>query len=350
MIFEEIEFHNVVELEPAAGGGVALRRIPASVRGALSPLGRMVAADAAGCEIRFVTAVESFRLALSILSSCLEKLERQVPDLTVFKGDFIHSHHRLEPGKIHQIQILDLGAAVKKSFEALTPEIQTAGCFSHSVWRFVLGRHPVVFHELDTYGVAVRPPDASEKPRKTMLCYGSSITHGASASSTHLSYVAQAARHLNVDVLNQGLAGACLCEPEMADDLAAREDWDLITLELGVNMRDRFSPEEFKVRSSALVKKIIAHHPGKPVVLITIYPNADSVACPANELQKTQRAYDEILRALVADLKHPNLHLTEGAELLTRFGNLSADLLHPGDYGHAEMGCRLATRLAGWLE
>ena len=84
MIFEEIEFHNVVEMEPAAGGGFALRRIPASVRGALSPLGRMVAADSAGCEIRFVTEAESFRLALSVLPSCLEKLEQNVPDLTVF--------------------------------------------------------------------------------------------------------------------------------------------------------------------------------------------------------------------------------------------------------------------------
>jgi hypothetical protein len=57
-----IEFHNVTELESAATGGRTLRRFPASVRNTLSPLGRMVSQDAAGCEIRFVTEAQSFAL------------------------------------------------------------------------------------------------------------------------------------------------------------------------------------------------------------------------------------------------------------------------------------------------
>ncbi len=65
MIHGDLEFNNTVELELAAGGGVYLRRFPKAVREALSPLGRIVSQESAGCEIRFVTEAESLRLAVS---------------------------------------------------------------------------------------------------------------------------------------------------------------------------------------------------------------------------------------------------------------------------------------------
>ena len=46
---------------------------------------------------------------------------------------------------------------------------------------------------------------------------------------------------------------------------------------------------------------------------------------------------------------HPNAHLIEGPELLTDLGGLSADLIHPADYGMLEIGQRLADRLSGLL-
>ncbi|MDD7984405.1 sulfatase-like hydrolase/transferase [Lentisphaera marina] len=55
MIYENIEFHNNVELEPASGGGLAIRRYPKAVRDSLCQLGRLVSQESAGCELRFVT-------------------------------------------------------------------------------------------------------------------------------------------------------------------------------------------------------------------------------------------------------------------------------------------------------
>ena len=46
---------------------------------------------------------------------------------------------------------------------------------------------------------------------------------------------------------------------------------------------------------------------------------------------------------------HPNAHLVEGPELLTDISGLSADLIHPADYGMLEMGQRLADRLSAVL-
>ena len=93
--------HENIELEEAAGGGLHLRRIPKAVRDCLSPLGRMVSQESAGCELRFVTEADSFRVAVSSVPSCLAPWELHNQDVFVFKGPFFHSHLRLEPGKVN---------------------------------------------------------------------------------------------------------------------------------------------------------------------------------------------------------------------------------------------------------
>jgi len=349
MICENLEFHGAVELDPAVGGGLALRRFPKAVRDCLSPLGRIVSQESAGCEIRFVTEAESLRLEVSVQPSPLAPYELNNLDLFIFKGAFFHTHVRLEPGKINHIHLTDITGALHKGFEGLKAAARDTDYFSSTVWRVLFGRYAAVFHELDTYGYAVRPPLETEKPRRRMLCYGSSITNGALPTVYHLSYVQQAARHLKADVFNQGLSGACHCEKEMADYLAGRTDWDWITLELGVNMRGSFTPDEFAARSRYLIDTVAAAHPQKPVFLITIYPNAESPqnALTGSATQERQLAFDEILRSIARENKFRNLHLIEGAEILTDYSGMTKDLIHPGDYGHTEMGLNLARIIKG---
>jgi len=350
MIHENIELHNTVELEAAAGGGVLLRRIPKAVRDGLSPLGRMVSQESAGCELRFVTEAESFRVSVSSLPSCLAPWELHNQDVFVFKGAFFHSHLRLEPGKVNHINLTDIGGGVKNAFLGLTPEVRDTEYFSHKVWRILFGRYPAVLHGVDTYGYPVRPPTPEELPKKRILFYGSSITNGASPSLYHLCYVQQTARHLKADALNQGLSGACHCEKDMADYLAGRDDYDIISLELGVNMRQGFTPDQFKVRSRYLIEQVIANHPEKPVYLITIFPNGQSPqnALASSDIQHNQEAFCQILRDTVEDLRHPHLHLLEGRDILTDYAGITTDLIHPGDYGHGEMGLNLARSMAGF--
>jgi lysophospholipase L1-like esterase len=348
-----IEFHNAVELEPAVGGGFTLRRIPASVRAALSPLGRMVSQDAAGCEVRFVTEAQSFRVAVSTQPSCLAPFEPTGQDLVIYKGTYQHSTIRLEPGKINHLHITDIGGPIQNAFLGVQPSVRDTAHFPHTVWRFLFGRYAATFHELDTYGYSVRPPSPTERPRAgRLLCYGSSITNGASPSLYHLCYAQTTARLIGMDLLNLGLSGSCCCESEVADYLAAREDWDAMTLELGVNMRQSFTPDEFRKRVRYLLETLIARHPGKPLVLITIFPNAHHprMAAADSEIQRTQLAFDRILRELRASLRHPNLHLIEGADILTDPSGLTKDLIHPGDAGHAEMAHNLAGRLRALLD
>ena len=342
MIHNNLEFHNVVEIEQPERW---VRRFPAAVRNELSPLGRLVAQDAAGCEIRFVTESTHLRISLSAMASPLGPYEQHTQDIAVFNGPFFHSVHRIATSGVSHIQIPDIGAGQKLKYEALALARRHGFGFALDVWRICLGRYSAGFHGLDTYGYPVRAPQADEVPRRKWLAYGSSITNGAAPTAHHLSYVYHAARALGVDVLNQGLSGACHCEPAVADYFAARPDWDFATLELGVNMRGSFTAADFRARASSLIQKLTKI--GKPVAIITIFPNSETGTASPNG--KAEAEFCAILRDLVRQAGRPNLHLIEGAEILTDFGNLTKDLIHPSDYGHIQMGQNLAAKLKAFV-
>jgi lysophospholipase L1-like esterase len=344
-----VGLHNVMELEPAPGGGVFLRRFPRSVREAMSPLGRMVAQESAGCELRFVTDAASFRLTLGSLPSVLGPWELHNQDVFILRGGFVHSHHRIRPGQLNHINVLNIAGT--DAFAGIQPATARRCGFAPQVWRVLLGRYPAVFHELDTYGYDRRPPRGEEVPAITWLAYGSSITHGASPTVHLNAYLYHAARVAGVNVINQGLSGSCLCEPQVADYLAGREDWQVITLELGVNMRTSFTPDEFAQRATHLVEQLRQRRPDGRLVLITIYPNSASAGITAQpDGQNAQRelAFNDTLRQIVAQRRDPMISLVEGRDILTEL-DTTVDLVHPSDYGHARMGEQLGQRLKSIL-
>lgn len=118
-----------------------------------------------------------------------------------------------------------------------------------------------------------RLPEVKESPSKTLLSYGTSITHGVIISGPHLSYPSMTARKLGMDLLNFGMSGTAYCEPEMADYIASRDDWDIATLALSVNMfNEMFTLEQFKERIEYMVNTVAKTRPSKPIYCITLYP------------------------------------------------------------------------------
>ncbi len=351
LLHQDVGLHNVEQLEPADGGGLYLRRFPASVRSKLIPLGRMVSAESSGVELRFVTDSPNFCLAVSSRPSVLAPFETHLQDLFIFRGAFLHSHHRLDPGKINRINVINI-QNVEKFNEIAEPHGLACG-FSWKVWRILFGRYPAIYLGLDTYDSPRRPPLLTEVPRRRWLAYGSSITHGGAATLHHGAYIYHAARVAGLDVLNQGLSGACHCETHVANYFSARTDWDIITLEIGVNLRPSTSPQEYFRRVSYMLEKLRQTHPVAPIVLLTIFPNAASAERTAGtNAVSTEREsqFNAILREFVRDGAATNVYLVEGHELLDNFGDLSVDLIHPSDYGHARMGANLGLRLRRMLD
>jgi len=346
---ESLSFHNVAEFVPVSGGGVALHRVPAEVRCHLSGLGKFAAIEATGVEIRFVSRSPGFRLVFDARPSAVPRHAAQPQEVTVFRGDFYHSRHPVRHGGRNVLSVFDPANELETRFAGVD-EASLRGRFSPEVWRICFARNEIIFHELDTLQSPRRPPRAEESPARRWLAYGSSITQGADASSHHLASIYGAARQLGVDVLNLGFGGSCLCEPAMADYLTARDDWELALFELGVNMRSRFSPEAFESRVSGLLNLARRRRGTRPVFVTGIYLNREHRLVVGNGTDPgggRQAAFTRIVRERALEA---GLHFIDALEILTRFDGLTADLLHPSDYGYQEMAWNLARRMQPHLE
>ena len=118
----------------------------------------------------------------------------------------------------------------------------------------------------------------------------------------------------------------------MAEHIAARDDRDIATFAISVNMTASggFSPEEFHERADDFVNTIAAAQPEKPITCVTLFLYFDDVTESGGAEHAT--AYRETLRFIGEESTHGNLSLIKGPELLPLSG-LAADLLHPGNYG-----------------
>jgi lysophospholipase L1-like esterase len=330
--YPDVELHNIVELDDHAGyPGPLVRRYPRSVSEKLFN-GALVAENASLCEIRFVRS-RGRRLAVSVTSL-------EAGELFVYRGDLLQTHLRLPSGELVR-HVIDFE---NDPFARLVPEATTPSRFSTGVWRIVLDG-PTLLHGIDRMGCVLRPPCPDEKPRVRWLAYGSSITHGFSPVSRRQCYVAQTAWRLGWDVLNLGLSGACFCEPEVADYLASRDDWDIITCELGVNMRGSVEPDEFDRRARYLVNTLTKRRPGKPVVLVSPFTTAADLLREPDAATRRTLGYAESLRAIAAEHAARQVHFIDGRDILPDITGLTCDLVHPSTEGHTTMSERLAPKL-----
>lgn len=176
-----------------------------------------------------------------------------------------------------------------------------------------------------------RPPTNAEIPARRYLAYGTSITEGAAASATHLTYVSRVARELGVDPVNLGMSGSAYCEPAVADHIAGRDDWDVATLSLSVNMANRgFTVEQFRDRARNLVTTVAEAHPDKSVACVTLFPYHADLQRDGD--RERARDYRDALTSVVEHCSAGDVTLVDGADLTPATG-LTTDLLHPGDAG-----------------
>lgn len=325
MIHEPIACHGAAHLEPKAGG-LLLQRVPEPVRRALNERARQQMRTAGNMELRFAAERWPVRVKLS---------GRGVG--WSFFGEYMAGAFTLSQTPAwHTFEMPERLAGALAAGERVP-----AGRFAPELCRLCFDPYgEIVFHAVE--GEGVRPPAEGEVPDSCLLAYGTSITHGNRATAPYLTYPAQAAWRLGMDLVNLGSGGSAHCEPELADWIAAREDWRVATLALSVNMR-AFEDAVFEARVRHMVRTIAGSRPQRPVAAITLWPYFhDLDSGDAHQAEGRRR----ILRRVVGEAGLENLHVLEGPEMLTRFEGLTGDLIHPSPLGMIEMGEALAARLA----
>ncbi|WP_247002401.1 SGNH/GDSL hydrolase family protein [Halosolutus gelatinilyticus] len=337
---DDIQFHNVGALVPVDGGGRLIQRVPEAVRTELNEGARSRVRHPAGVELRFVPE-ESVELTLSVRPGGSADSET----VRVFWGP-IQGYDEFEIGA----EPRTVEVSMPEKLRRLKPSAMADLPFDPRVCRVCLpGEHRSGYTRYHGAEGARRPPTEDEVPDRRYLAYGTSITEGEAALGEHLTYVNQTARRLGADLLNLGSCGTAYCDAAMADHIAARDDWDVVTLSVSVNMVGRFSPETFRERAEYLVDTVASAHPERPVVCITVFRNSRDVVDGHEEAETCERFRAE-LRDVVAASPHDNVYLLEGPALLPSVDGLTTDLVHPGDGAMTTMAERLADELAPLLE
>ena len=333
---ESIAFHNVAEIRDVDGrDGRRLQRVPESVRTELNEGAQRRMCHPAGVELRFVPE-ESVELTLSTRPAN----GVETGTARIFWGP-VQGYETFEIGP----EPTTVEVTTPERIERLREEAVADLPFDPRVCRVRLpGEHRgghVYYHGAEGER---RPPRDAEVPDLRYLAYGTSITEGEAPVAEHLTYVNQTARRLGADPVNLGSCGTAYCDAAMADHIASRDDWDVATLSLSINMVRTFPVAEFRERAAYMVNTVAAAHPETPVVAITIYRNERDV-CDGTDVDGECERFREALRGVVAESSHDNLHLLEGPDLLPDVGGLTTDLVHPGDDGMIRIGENLAAEL-----
>ena len=336
MIYKKVELHNIEDLISVKGiSGLRMQRIPESVRVKLNPDAQRCMCHPANSEIRFVSD-HPVRIELSC--------PKGNGNIEVFYGPF----QSMERYKIkHDITVIQIPAPdqMKKYDQSKLSDLS----FSPNVCRLLMSGDAMFIHDMQ--GFNCRPPNRDELPRLRYLAYGTSITEHGNATAPHLTYVEQVGIRLGADVINLGTSGSAFCEPEIADYIAARTDWDFATLPLSVNML-KFPLTVFYERASYMINTICRSNHRRPVVCITLLPYSREFGDSFIGLEDkgSPDDYREALHKAVQNCPCENVYLLEGSEILNDIAGLSPDLLHPGDQGMIFMGENLARQIKPLIE
>ena len=211
--------------------------------------------------------------------------------------------------------------------------------FSPEVVRVILDRGG--FELVDVIG-EVEPPGKEMLPAKTMLCYGSSITHGSNSIDMSHAWPAMTAHNLKMDVRNLGLAGSCCMEPEVIEYLAKegeKGNWDLAVLELGINVLG-WEKEKIQQRVLHVLDQIAGRNPEKPVFVISPFYCYDDY----NQGGQAE-IWREMIEQIIRERKDANVTYINGLELLGDMSLISADEVHPNIYGVEQIAGRLTEHI-----
>lgn len=190
-----------------------------------------------------------------------------------------------------------------------------------------------LYNSMKKIEIGVRKDSLFEpvKPReeKPILFYGTSITHGASASRPGMPHPAILGRRLGMPVINLGFSGNGKMEPEVGA-LLAEIDPAVYVIDCLPNM----TGPEVAERAEPLVKQLRQARPDTPIVLVEDRTYANTWI-----MESKRKRHDDSRAALVRAFDNlvssgvRNLYYLEGKDLLGSDGDGTTDGSHPNDLG-----------------
>ena len=305
------------------------RRLPAAVAAATNNGVREMHTNTAGARVRFVT--DSPRIAIRVVIEDFHLQPRTsvcgsaALDLYLngeYCNTFIPPHDPL---------------AVKNGYESV---IET-----HLTEKAEVLIHFPLFANVTRLFVGVEAGSALESAAEYQLaapvvCYGSSITHGACASRPGNCYENMLSRMLDLDFLNLGFSGSACGEDAIAAHIATLE-MSAFVLDYDHNAP---TPASLQRHHERFFKIVRAAQPGLPILMLSRpqpRPNKEEL----ERLAVVRATYENALAA-----GDQNVYFIPGTALMQEMKNEGlVDNVHPNDAGFWNMAKVIAPMLKSML-
>jgi len=184
---------------------------------------------------------------------------------------------------------------------------------------------------------------AAPDNRPRVLFHGDSITHGHGVTSPRETYPSQVAEKIGCVPLNFGFGGTAWADDIVAQTIAARSDWDILTIMLGANSLagadSTGKPEtaaQYASKYDAYLATIRTAAPKKPILCITPILNRLDLKRGGNETGEKPKVYRDGITRVVRERQRSdaNLYLLDGLAMVNDpLFLLVTDTVHPNDAG-----------------
>lgn len=324
MKYKDVELHTINDLVTMYDTEV-FSRFPQNLHESLH---HTMGYQMCGTEIRFVP-LEKVFITIGSRFSYIQ------PKCLVYYGSHLISEEycinreitiTVNPYEVMNVQAKNLSEKLRKDKG-----------FSIEVVRIVLLGE--AFYIRSIHG-SLRPPKDDEVPSKKILSYGTSITQGIGCTSPDLSYPWMLAHRLGYDSFNYGMSGNAFCEKETIDFLANSGTYDLITLELSVNMLGNgYTRATFLQRVHELLDKLSSKNSNACILGTGILTYFEDYDIPNEGQIATAKEYRDGMSEVFSSFNNPKIRYVEPMKVLSA-ANLSSDLIHPGNQGMIELAER----------
>ena len=186
--------------------------------------------------------------------------------------------------------------------------------------------------------------------RPRVFFHGDSITQGHGVISPRETYVWQVAEQLSCVALNFGFGGTAWADNIVAQTIASRDDWDVLTIMLGTNSfagtdsnGKAETAAQYTAKYDAFLTTVRAAAPTKPILCITPILNRADLERGGNHNGERPEAYRAGIARVVRQRQgaDKNLHLADGLAMVNDpLFLLVSDRVHPNDARHASYSQR----------
>jgi hypothetical protein len=293
-------------------------RLPAKAETTVTPAVWNLSRDSAGMVVRFSSDAPSIHVRYQLMKPTLALAH--MPATGVSGVDL---YARDDEGKWRWVQVVrpakqDITAELVNGLAAGTREYAAYLPLYNGVEKMEIG----VPKGASFQGLAPRE-------QKPIVFYGTSITHGASASRPGMVHTAILGRRFDLPVVNLGFSGNGRMDAAVGD-LLCEVDAAVYVIDCLPNM----AAKDVTAKCAPLVRQLRAKRPQTPIVLVEDRRFTNSWITPAKaKFHDENHAALKAAHALLIQEGVTNLHYIEGDRLLGDDAEGATDASHPNDLG-----------------